>query len=194
MTISDERIRQLLRDAAEPTEPERLGTEPARSERRHVLATYGTVAAVAIVLAVVATVVLISVHTRTNNGDHPDQLTFANSASPSPTAPESGSLALLVGHRWVPNAGSSPQPAASAYITFFPDGTWRGSDGCNAIGGTFSYSQTGSFTAALGGTTLKYCNVPQIADWLTAAAHAEVTDTELRLTAANGRELGVFTS
>lgn len=192
MTLNEERVRELLRDAAEPTEAERLGTGRVAVRRTvRTMSTVGTVVAVAGVVAVVAVVIGVR---GSGGGGRTDRLGVANSASPSPGPTQGGSVALLVGRRWVPSPSPTSTPGPSAYITFAADGTWSGSDGCNGMGGSYSYSASGSFSAVVEGATLKYCNVPHIGQWLTMAKHADVTGSELRLTAADGHLLGVFTS
>ncbi|TWD79100.1 heat shock protein HslJ [Kribbella amoyensis] len=77
-------------------------------------------------------------------------------------------------------------------LTFNPNGTWVGSDGCNGISGTFSIGQRGEFTAKVDGQRLIECaNVPHTAA-LQVTKRVEVDAKTLRLYAADGREVANY--
>nr|MDT0663238.1 META domain-containing protein [Micromonospora sp. DSM 115978] len=101
----------------------------------------------------------------------------------APPAPEA-----LVG-RWVPAEGpaGSPEPA---YVELKADGSWSGSDGCNAQAGRWVAGAGGSLLATSGVSTLVGCaNVP-IAQWLGEAWQAGLDGTVLVLVDAQGKEIG----
>jgi heat shock protein HslJ len=194
MTLSDERVEALLRQAAEPTERESQRAHGAvRSDagRRRARPALAAVTAAACVLLLVGLIVIAEQRGPASKGGN-DRLRATNPASASPTA--SGAVATLVGRRWVP-AGSAPNDhPTKAYILFSADGTWAGSDGCNAFGGTYRYDRSGRFSAVITGSTLAYCNVPHIDSWVAQAKHANVSGNELRLTSTDGQLLGTLTS
>jgi len=77
-------------------------------------------------------------------------------------------------------------------LTFAPDGTWTGSDGCNAISGTFSIGQRGEFSSQANGQRLIECqNVPHTGV-LAVAKRVDSTQTTLRFYAADGREVATY--
>jgi len=99
-----------------------------------------------------------------------DIVGFDNSALPPPGLP----------------AGRAPN------ITFTSDGRWRGSDGCNAIGGTYSAGDDGSISTASGYQTLIGCiNVPN-SEVLERAARFAIDGRSLTFYAAGGQRLGTY--
>lgn len=78
-------------------------------------------------------------------------------------------------------------------VRFLADGTWTGSDGCNAIGGTYTIDPVGTFNATAGPQTLIGCaNVPN-SEVLTQATKIVLTADLLRFLDTNGRILGDYT-
>jgi len=186
MRLSDDRVKTLLREAAEPTEREaqHLVESPRRPR-----AAFAALAATAIVVIVVGVVVTLAIHDSRSPGGT-DRLRVTDSTSPSPSA--SAAVPTLTGRRWVL---VTPSPTAkTAYVVFSADGTWYGSDGCNSFGGTYRYDPSGAFSGVLSGSTLAYCDVPHVGDWIMHAKHAEISGNQLRLTAADGQLLGVLTA
>jgi heat shock protein HslJ len=102
-----------------------------------------------------------------------DIVGFDNSALPPPGLP----------------AGRAPN------ITFTSDGRWRGSDGCNAIGGTYSASDDGSISTANSAQTLIGCpdviTVPN-SEVLERAARFAIDGRSLTFYAAGGQRLGTY--
>jgi hypothetical protein len=77
-------------------------------------------------------------------------------------------------------------------LTFSPDGTWSGSDGCNGISGTFTLGQRGEFTSRSNGQRLVECdNVPNTAV-LAAAKRISSDQTTLWFFAADGRQVATY--
>ena len=188
MTPTEERIRAALVHASEATrrEAQRAGASSRPSRR-----IWPVVASAACVLAIVAVVATVAARHGTKVPKPTGQLATAGSASPTSAATLPS--AQLTGRRWFP-ATTLAAPASGAYIEFFVDGTWEGSDGCNHFGGTYGYSAAGAFHAVLGGTTLAGCNVPQIGDWITRATRADIDGNELKLIGADGQLIGTLTS
>jgi heat shock protein HslJ len=82
-----------------------------------------------------------------------------------------------------------PDPAT---LTFSDDGKWRGSDGCNGIGGTYD-ADPGEISAKTGGpTTAMWCeNVPND-ELLGKSAHFRVSGTVLTLYDAKWNRLASY--
>ncbi len=77
-------------------------------------------------------------------------------------------------------------------LTFNPDGTWTGSDGCNGISGTFTIGQRGEFTSKADGQRLIECaNVPHTAA-LNVAKRVAVDSKTLQFYAGDGREVASY--
>jgi heat shock protein HslJ len=77
-------------------------------------------------------------------------------------------------------------------LTFSPDGTWSGSDGCNGISGTFTIGQRGEFTSTANGQRLVECdNVPNTAV-LAAAKRITSDQTTLWFFAGDGRQVATY--
>jgi heat shock protein HslJ len=91
----------------------------------------------------------------------------------------------------LPPRGVAAKDAAS--ITFTSQGRWRGSDGCNGIGGKCTASDDGSITVdASGAQTLIGCaNVPN-RGVLGRAARFIIEDRSLTFYAADGHRLGTY--
>ncbi|MBT0768761.1 META domain-containing protein [Kineosporia sp. J2-2] len=79
------------------------------------------------------------------------------------------------------------QTFRDASITFSDDGTWKGSDGCNGLGGTYEVTVEGGFTATPPeATTMIGCaNVPNVTV-LTTATQVEKRGEELVFSGKGG--------
>lgn len=188
MAITTERIRELLVDAAEPTASERqtggaieLSRPPAKRP------VYAAAIAAASVLALVGVVLLVSARDHGRTGRDQVRPAASATASSQPLPPAS-----LVGGRWSPSTGTAGTQTAGAYVMFQTDGTWSGYDGCNHFGGTYTYAPAGTFSAKIAGSTLAYCRVPPIGQWLAQAKRVEVSATGLQLFAEDGRLIGTL--
>ncbi len=77
-------------------------------------------------------------------------------------------------------------------LVFKADGTWSGSDGCNALQGTFTIGQRGEFAAKIGPQHLIGCdNVPHTGV-LGSAKRIEVAEDTLTFAATDGKELARY--
>ena len=92
----------------------------------------------------------------------------------------------LVG-TWLPADG---QAGGRAYAALAADGTWTGSDGCNALKGTWQGGPDGAFAATSGPSTKIGCENVPIAHWLAGATQAERDGDTLVLRDATGAETG----
>jgi heat shock protein HslJ len=89
-----------------------------------------------------------------------------------------------------PNLASAPTDSAT--IIFTADGHWRGSDGCNAIGGRFKATATKISTYDLGPQTAIGCNnVPNVCV-LEHAARWQATSTTLTLYSKSSAPLATY--
>jgi heat shock protein HslJ len=107
------------------------------------------------------------------------QGTGAPSASADATTPEQ-----LVG-TWVTGVrtGTPTQP----FLTIVDDGTWRGSDGCNGVQGTWELPADGRLDVTAGPSTLIYCDGKPLPALFTDAASASVRSGKLTLTDSVGK-------
>jgi heat shock protein HslJ len=81
-----------------------------------------------------------------------------------------------------------PDPAT---VTFGDNGKWRGSDGCNGLGGTYD-ADPGEISVKSGLTTAIWCeNVPHLAV-LGKSTHFRVSGTVLTLYDANWNRLASY--
>jgi heat shock protein HslJ len=86
---------------------------------------------------------------------------------------------------------NKPNPKAPN-ITFADDGQWRGSDGCNGIGGTYD-ADPGEISAQSGPQTMIGChNVPHV-EVLAESTHFRVNGTTLALYDADWNQLASYT-
>ncbi|MDG4830511.1 META domain-containing protein [Solwaraspora sp. WMMD1047] len=91
--------------------------------------------------------------------------------------------------RWVPATGPTGAPDP-AFVELTADGSWRGSDGCNALGGRWVAASGGPLLATSGASTLVGCDNVPIAQWLSEASQAGLDGDVLVLVDAKGTELG----
>lgn len=91
----------------------------------------------------------------------------------------------LIG-RWVPASR-----AGGAYLELSRGGQWRGSDGCNSLGGRFVAAEGGALLAVSGPQTLIGCDDgAPVGSWLAGASRAAFHGGELVLLDAAGAETG----
>jgi heat shock protein HslJ len=120
-------------------------------------------------------------------------------STPSPSVSATALGAALIGTwRPVDIAGFDPSKLSlshsrNAAVTFRGDGRWRGTDGCNGIGGTYSASNDGTITADDSGATTDIgCdNVPNRAV-LARAARFTIDGRSLTFYAADGSRLAIY--
>jgi heat shock protein HslJ len=93
----------------------------------------------------------------------------------------------LVG-RWVPGSGLSDL-ARVAHIELAADGSWEGSDGCNANGGRWVANDSGAVLAVAGVQTEIGCDNSSIMAWFTEARAAGLDGETLVLLGPGGEEL-----
>jgi hypothetical protein len=94
----------------------------------------------------------------------------------------------LVG-RWVPADGSAGRPEPP-HVELAADGTWRGSDGCNADGGRWVAGPEGAVLAVGGVSTEIGCDNIPVGGWLAGASRAGMDGDVLVLLDAAGNEIG----
>lgn len=122
-------------------------------------------------------------------------------AAPAPTPAVSSATPVVASHQlsgtWRPlkmdgfTTLKTSRPD-NPTLTFNPDGTWTGSDGCNGISGTYSIGQRGEFTGTAGSQRLIECgNVPHTAV-LQAAQRISADQTTLKFYAGDGREVAIY--
>ncbi len=128
----------------------------------------------------------------------------AGVSTPSTSASTQTQTGALIGN-WRPvdivgfDNSALPPPALpvgrAPNITFTSDGRWRGSDGCNAISGTYSASDDGSISTANSAQTLIGCpdviTVPN-SQVLERAARFAIDGRSLTFYAAGGQRLGTY--
>lgn len=84
----------------------------------------------------------------------------------------------LVGTWVVDTTFESPnQP----YLTIIADGTWRGSDGCNGVQGTWEVRPDGRLHVTAGPSTLRFCDGKPLPRLFSEAATASVSGDTLTL-------------
>lgn len=109
-------------------------------------------------------------------------------AAPLPPALEPVRADALTG-RWVP-AGSTGGRPETPHVELAADGSWRGSDGCNADSGRWVAGPDGALLAVGGAITLVGCDNIPVGGWLAGASRAGFDADLLVLLDAEGEELG----
>lgn len=112
----------------------------------------------------------------------------ARLAAPQPL-PDGVPAARTVIGRWTPSdatAGRDP------YVEFAADGSWTGSDGCNAAGGRFVLGDAGLLLATSGASTAMGCDNSDGPTWVAKAARAGLDGDALTLYDTEGKKLGSF--
>ena len=132
------------------------------------------------------------------SGNKPSQPPVAGGQTPAATtaAPEPATAQSVSG-TWRPvqmvglKALKASRPD-DPMLVLRPDGTWGGSDGCNALQGTFAIGQRGEFSATVGPQRLVGCdNVPHTGV-LQAAKRVSADGDTLQFFGADGRELAKY--
>ena len=77
-------------------------------------------------------------------------------------------------------------------MEFEADGSWRGSDGCNATEGRFVQGIRGLLLATSGVSTAMGCENSDGPLWVAEAARAGMTGDALTLYGQDGKKLGSF--
>jgi heat shock protein HslJ len=195
-TELEEDLRSTFERAAAsvPLTPELVfhASSGARRQQRRTWAASGVAAAAVVVLAVVG------FSLRSNGPAVPPDPAAGRSAQATPTTGTTSAPTMRVlSGSWRPVRldGFVSLKAArpeDPILTFSPDGTWSGSDGCNGISGTFTLGQRGEFTSRSNGQRLAGCdNVPNTAV-LAAAKRVSADQTTLRFFAADGRQVATY--
>jgi len=188
MTDLERELRATLIAAGEQAPAvDDLAAQVSRPVRRR---RYMLVAAVATVVAATGLGILASMNGLEQDGA---------ASTPTPSIPSTGatlslSAALIGTWRPVEIVGYSEKlPRLAADVSFAADGQWRGSDGCNGLGGTYKADDDGSFTAeADGATTMQWCsNVPN-AGVIGGAGRFTIDDRTLVLYGADGHRLASY--
>ncbi|MFC9690027.1 META domain-containing protein [Kribbella sp. NPDC056951] len=134
-------------------------------------------------------------------GNTSEQPPVAAGGAPQSTAPTTTAVqpfsAKTIAGRWhavqITGTKSLKMPRPDDPVLLFKaDGTWSGSDGCNALQGTFTIGQRGEFAAKIGPQHLIGCeNVPHTGV-LQSAKRIAVTGDTLTFAAADGHELAKY--
>lgn len=102
---------------------------------------------------------------------------------PGVTAPTAAQLE----RRWVPFV----DPTGKAFVSFDPDGTWQGSDGCTGVGGPYALGPGGRFLVITGPTPAVLCiHASPANQWVVQAARVGLAGSELVFFDAGAKELG----
>jgi len=109
---------------------------------------------------------------------------FAEPA-PLPAGLVPADAATLVG-RWAPTGRVANAP----FVELADDGTWQGSDGCNASGGSWGADSGGRLLATSGISTMIGCDGAAVPVWLSTAGRAGFDGEILVLVGADGAEIG----
>jgi heat shock protein HslJ len=177
--------------ASVPLAPDLAGraTSGAQQAQRRTWIASGAAAAAVAVIATVA----FSLHGSSPSTPAP----AASNPATSTTKPAPVATSETVAGTWRPVrlGGFTTLEAArpdDPILTFNPDGTWVGSDGCNGLSGTYSIGQRGEFTSHANGQRLVACdNVPHTAV-LAAAKRISIDKTTLQFFGGDGREVARY--
>lgn len=129
-------------------------------------------------------------------GKHTSPTTATTVVTPPPTTVSDVTAAALIGTAWRPVsiAGYSPPltspPLSSAHLSFGPNQTWNGYDGCNYIAGTYRLRSGGSFQLVEHASTLVGCRrrIPLP----TTAVRVELRHGRITFYARNGHQLAEY--
>ncbi len=97
--------------------------------------------------------------------------------------------------RWepIPPPGTMQTPGQaqppSSFVTFAADGSWSGSDGCNAQGGRWRIGPGGSLVTTAGPSTLIGCAGFPVGSWVSQARRAGLDGSMLVLLDAGGHDV-----
>jgi hypothetical protein len=181
--------------ASVPLAPDLAGratTGAKRTQRRTWIASGGAAAAVVVIAAVG-----FSLHGGGSASSPAPAAGNPVAATKAPSTTPVTTMQMLSG-TWRPVrlSGFTTLKAArpdDPTLTFSPDGTWTGSDGCNGISGTFSIGQRGEFSSHAKGQRLIECsNVPHTSV-LAAATRISSDQSTLRFYGGDGREVATYT-
>jgi heat shock protein HslJ len=193
-TELEEELRATFARAAASVPPAadlagRAASDGRQAQRRTWLVSGTAAAAVAVIAAV-----SFSLY---DSSQQTPQPAASNPAAASTTPQTPAANAQTVTGTWRPQrlagfgtlkAGRPEDPT----ITFNADGTWVGSDGCNALSGTYSIGQRGEFSSQSNGQRLIGCdNVPHTAV-LAAAKRLGADQTSLAFYAGDGQEVARY--
>jgi len=93
--------------------------------------------------------------------------------------------------RWLPMPQDRPEGIPDkAYLVFSPDGTYRGSDGCNGAGGRYAIGPDGLILATSGPQTLVGCDNSPLPDWVAESGRLGLRDGRLVFVDPAGKILG----
>ena len=113
-----------------------------------------------------------------------------NAASPSdPARPGALHSDALLGTWVVAQTFDSPE---QPYIAFAEDNTWRASDGCNQVHGTWQVDADGALTTTSGPQTMMACE--GVDQWLSQAVQGRVQAGVMTLQSVDGTVLGQLTA
>lgn len=99
-------------------------------------------------------------------------------ASGGQKAPAETTSDQLLG-TWVVDA--TFETPTKPFLTVIDDGTWRGSDGCNGVKGTWELQPGGKLEVTAGPTTMIFCEGKPLPSLFAAAKAAVVDDATLTL-------------
>lgn len=109
--------------------------------------------------------------------------------TPPATLPEWLKPAADILGRWEPDElGDGEHP----YVEFNSDGSWRGSDGCNGMGGRWLQGGGGLFLGTGGISTQIGCLNSPAPGWVAAAARVGTAGGELSFVDASGAVIGTL--
>jgi hypothetical protein len=115
-------------------------------------------------------------------------------APPLPREQAPVTATMMLG-RWepIPITGAvvrpGQKPPASSFVTFAADGTWSGSDGCNAQGGRYRVDDAGALVVTAGPSTLVGCVGFPVGTWMSQVRRAGRVGRELTLLDGQGHEI-----
>jgi heat shock protein HslJ len=89
----------------------------------------------------------------------------------------------LVG-TWVVDA--TFETPTTPYLTIIDDGSWRGSDGCNGVQGTWELNDSGTLEVTAGPSTQIFCEGKPLPRLFSEAKSARIEDTALTLLDQSG--------
>jgi META domain len=112
-------------------------------------------------------------------------------AAPLPPGVVPASREALLG-RWLAVAPPVQWRRQEPYIELDSGETWRGSDGCNILGGRWLSGAAGALLTISRGQTDMFCQNIDVGHWLGQARRAGMDGDELVLFDATGTELGRF--
>jgi hypothetical protein len=103
-----------------------------------------------------------------------------------------GSIAMsqVVGH-WLPSPVRH-YPAGQPYLSFSADGSWKGLDGCNGVGGRWRLEPDGALLTTNGPSTLIGCEGVSVGSWVARARNLRLYNGALQLYDVSGHLIGTL--